>query len=57
LLAKIGEDNADYERSNYHWKRARETLEQMADNTRGQAKPVIQISPWGMPAYPCYNQF
>ena len=47
LLGKLGEDNADVERAEYHWQTAQRLLEADLDSYRGGAKPVLQISPNG----------
>ena len=47
LLGKLGEDNADVERAEYHWQTAQRLLDADLDSHRGSAKPVLQISPNG----------
>jgi hypothetical protein len=47
LLGKLGEDNADVQRAEYHWTTAQRLLEADIDSYRGGAKPVLQISPNG----------
>jgi len=47
LLGKLGEDNADVERAEYHWQTAQRLLDADLDSFRGGAKPVLQISPNG----------
>ena len=41
LLGTIAENNADLERSNYHWAVCQQVLDQQLDSHRGAAKPTI----------------
>jgi len=41
LLGTIAENNADLERSNYHWAVCQQVLDQQLDSHRGAAKPSI----------------
>lgn len=47
LLGSIAEENADVERSNYHWSVCRALLDEQLDAHRGAAKPVFRVSPAG----------
>ena len=48
LLGKLSEDNADLQRSVYHWGVVKELLEADMDSYRGAAKPNLQIAPGGV---------
>ncbi len=47
LLGRIGENSADVERADYHWKTALQLLDEELDSVRGAAKPVLTINGWG----------
>jgi len=47
LLARIAEDNADIERSEYHWQRCSLLLEEEANSTKGAALPRLNVDPFG----------
>jgi hypothetical protein len=51
LLGSIAEENADVERSNYHWSVCRALLDEQLDAHRGAAKPAIRFDPSGVGAY------
>ena len=46
ILATTAEDNADIERSGYHWQVCRQLLEEEKDATRGGARQVFTIDPY-----------
>lgn len=46
ILATTAEDNADIERSNYHWQICRQLLEEEKDANRGAARQVFTIDPY-----------
>lgn len=46
ILATTAEDNADIERSNYHWQVCRQLLEEEKDANRGAARQVFTIDPY-----------
>lgn len=48
LLALVAEDNADLERSTYHWTEAQKNLELELESARGSAIPSIQFDIIGM---------
>ena len=50
LLGKLGEDNADLERAQYHWANVASLLESDTDSYRGAAKPTLRIAPDGVGA-------
>ena len=50
LLGKLSEDNADLQRSVYHWGVVKELLEADMDSYRGAAKPTLHIAPDGVGA-------
>jgi len=47
LLAKVAEDNGDFERAQYHWGQCRSALEDERDAQRGGARPVLRIDLYG----------
>ena len=47
LLGKLGEDNTDVQRAEYHWTTAQRLLDADLESHRGSAKPVLQVSPNG----------
>jgi hypothetical protein len=47
LLGRIAEDNADLERSDYHWNKCLALLEEEASSSRGAAIPRLNIDPFG----------
>jgi len=51
LLGSIAEENADVERSNYHWAVCRALLDEQLDAHRGAAKPAIRFDPSGVGSY------
>jgi hypothetical protein len=46
ILATTAEDNADIERSNYHWQVCRQLLEEEKDASRGAARQIFTIDPY-----------
>jgi hypothetical protein len=48
LLGKLAEDNADLQRSQYHWGTVSQLLETDTDSYRGAAKPTLHIAPNGV---------
>ena len=46
ILATTAEDNADIERSNFHWQVCRQLLEEEKDASRGAARQVFTIDPY-----------
>lgn len=46
ILATTAEDNADIERSGYHWQVCRQLLEEEKDASRGAARQVFTIDPY-----------
>jgi hypothetical protein len=46
ILATTAEDNADIERSGYHWQVCRQLLEEEKDASRGGARQVFTIDPY-----------
>ena len=46
ILAMTAEDNADIERSGYHWQVCRQLLEEERDANRGGARQVFTIDPY-----------
>jgi len=48
LLGKLGEDNGDAQRAEYHWGLVAQLLESDTDSYRGSAKPALNISPNGV---------
>ena len=50
LLGKLGEDNADLQRAEYHWSSVAKLLEADSDSYRGAAKPTLHIAPDGVGA-------
>jgi hypothetical protein len=46
ILATTAEDNADIERSGYHWQVCRQLLEEEKDANRGAARQVFTIDPY-----------
>jgi len=46
ILATTAEDNADIERSGYHWQVCRQLLEEEKDSSRGGARQVFTIDPY-----------
>ncbi len=50
LLGKLAEDNADLQRSQYHWALVSDLLEKDTDSFRGAAKPTLRIAPDGVGA-------
>ncbi len=46
ILATTAEDNADIERSNYHWQLCRQLLDEEKDASRGGARQVFTIDPY-----------
>ena len=51
LLGSIAEENADVERSNYHWSVCRALLDEQLDAHRGAARPTIKFDPSGVGSY------
>jgi len=51
LLGNIAEENADVERSNYHWAACRALLDEQLDAHRGAARPTIKFDPSGVGSY------
>jgi len=47
IMATVAENAADIERASYHWGVCRGLLEEEMDSSRGAAKPILQINPWG----------
>lgn len=47
LLGRIAENNSDLERSAYHWKEAKTICEEDLLASRGSARPVLQVQPFG----------
>jgi hypothetical protein len=47
LLAKVAEDNGDFERAQYHWGQCRSALDDERDAQRGGARPVLRIDLYG----------
>jgi hypothetical protein len=47
LLGRISEDNADIERSRFHWGQAVAALEEEAGSTMGAAVPRLNVDPFG----------
>jgi hypothetical protein len=48
LLGRIAEDNADLERSEFHWNKCMQLLEEEASSTRGAAIPRLNIDTGGI---------
>lgn len=48
LLGMLAEDNADLQRSSYHWGLAQQLLENELTNARGPAKPRVKFDPTGL---------
>lgn len=48
LLGMIAEDNADLQRSSYHWGLAQQLLDNELTNARGPAKPKLNFDPTGL---------
>jgi len=51
LLGNIADENADLERSTYHWDACRAVLDEQLDAHRGAARPSIKFDPSGVGAY------
>lgn len=56
ILATTAEDNADIERSGYHWQVCRQLLEEEKDASRGGARQVFTIDPYSGNGTP-YNMY
>lgn len=56
ILATTAEDNADIERSGYHWQVCRQLLDEEKDATRGGARQVFTIDPYSGNGTP-YNMY
>ena len=48
LLGRLMEDNADIERSQYHWSQCMLLMEEEANSSRGAAIPRLNIDPYGV---------
>jgi hypothetical protein len=48
LLGKLGEDNADVQRAEYHWQTCQKLLDADLDSYRGGARPKVHIAPEGV---------
>lgn len=47
LLGRLMEDNADIERSEYHWNKCMQLMEEEANTSRGAALPRLNVDPYG----------
>ena len=47
LLGRLMEDNADIERSEYHWNKCMQLMEEEAATSRGAALPRLNVDPYG----------
>jgi hypothetical protein len=47
LLGRLMEDNADIERSEYHWNKCMLLMEEEANSSRGAALPRLNVDPYG----------
>lgn len=56
ILATTAEDNADIERSGYHWQICRQLLEEERDANRGGARQIFTIDPYSGAGTP-HNMF
>jgi hypothetical protein len=56
ILATTAEDNADIERSGYHWQVCRQLLEEEKDASRGGSRQVFTIDPYSGNGTP-YNMY
>ena len=50
LLGKLGEDNGDVQRAQYHWGLVSQLLESDTDSYRGSVRPTLRIAPGGIGA-------
>ena len=57
LLAVLAEDNADLERSETHWAKCRQILDEQLDQYRGPARPTLDLQFYGDSVKGVYNQY
>ena len=55
LLGIVAEDNADVERSSFHWGTCKQLLEDEKDAFNGMARPKVQLDPMGKSGHSLYN--
>jgi len=57
MLAILAEDNADLERSEIHWGKCRQYLDEQLDQYRGPARPSLDLQLYGEGIYATRNQY
>jgi len=55
LLGIVAEDNADMERSAFHWGTCKQLLDEEKDAFNGMARPKVQLDPMGKSGHSLYN--